>query len=210
MIVLGLDPSLAGFGWCLHDSEKEGTARVIARGKFKTSPKDAFVSRYMQLRENVAGLLTDEVEAVGVESPPFGEQFSEGLYGLFLYVNEALYLKRKDVVFFDPVSLKMLAKVDSKVRKGPMGKSDMVEAAKQDTGIKKWDHNEADAYHLARFAARFWMLEGGMLSREVLTPSESKAFLGEHTFTRGSKAGVTEKKGALYKENARFFKYSER
>jgi len=211
MITLGCDPSLRGFGWCLHDSEGTTPAtRVLARGKWKTTPREPFVSRYMTMRANVAGLLTPEVEAVGVESPPFGELWSEGLYGLFLYVNEALYLAKKDVVFFDPLTVKMLVKVDPSVRKGTLGKSDMVEAAKQDSGVKKWDHNGADAYHIARFAARFWQLEKGVLTKEDLTPSENKAFLGEHTYLRGKKAGTTEHTGALFKEDARFIRYSER
>lgn len=211
MITLGMDPSITGFGWCVHDSNATGPARVVAKGVFKTDAKAIFVTRYMWLRQSIIDLLGrfPQVEATGVESPPFGELWSEGLYGLFLYVNEALYTLRKDVVYWDPVTVKMLVKVDPSVRKGAMFKQDMVEAAKEDTDIRKaWNHNEADAYHIARFAARFWGLYRGDILDTDLTPAEAHAFLKIHTFSRGKHAGETKLDGALFKENKRFFRYS--
>lgn len=212
MIALGLDPSLTGFGWCVHNSSALGVERVVAKGIFVTSPRTIFVQRYMELRESVGRVLDayPSIEAVGVESPPFGEQYSEGLYGLFLMVNEAIYTRRKDVVYFDPGSLKMLVKEDPDVRKGKMFKADMVAAAKHDTGIKgKFNHNEADAYHLGRFAARFFAFVRGTLSESDLTPAEHKSFARVHTFVRGKKAGETVQMGAAFKEGQRFFRFSE-
>ena len=100
MITLGLDPSLTGFGWCVHDSSKLGSERIVQAGVFSTSPKTMWVKRYVDLRENVAGVLDrfPTVEAVGVESPPFGELWSEGLYGLFLMVNEAVRCLEEQIV----------------------------------------------------------------------------------------------------------------
>jgi hypothetical protein len=144
-----------------------------------------------------------------VESPPFGELWSEGLYGLFLYVNEALFVRRKDVVFFDPKTLKSLVKMDPSVVKGKMGKGEMVEFAMADAGLKKpINHNEADAYHLARFAARFWEFQSGVLTESDLTPSELHTFARTHTYTRGKRAGEVTKLGTVYRENDRFFRYS--
>ena len=211
MITLGLDPSITGFGWCIHDSEAEGPARVVAKGVWKTSPKTIFVVRYMELRESLCQLLDQhlEVQAVGVESPPMGEQWSEGLYGLFIVVNEAVYTHRKDVVYFDPLTIKMLVKGDPKLHPGKMFKTDMVQAARADTEIKgHFNHNEADAYHLARFTARFWSLFSGVLDTDDLTPSELQAFSKVHTFVRGKRAGETVFKGAIFKENKRFFRFS--
>lgn len=211
MITLGLDPSLTGFGWCVHDSEAVGTARIVARGKFVSSPRTLWVKRYVDMRESVAGLLDRYllIEAVGVESPPFGELWSEGLYGLFLMVNEAIWSRRKDVVFFDPGTVKMLVKEDPTIRKGKMFKSDMVDAAKADTGLRgALNHNEADAYHIARYAARFWLLLRGVISEDDLTPSEYRAFAKIHTFVKGKRAGQTVRLGAMFKENSRFFRFS--
>jgi len=211
MITLGLDPSMTGFGWCVHDSSAQGQARVVARGMFVTSPREIFVKRYIDLRESVKGVIDQypAIEAVGVESPPFGEQWSEGLYGLFVMVNEAIYTRRKDVVYFDPGTLKMLVKGDPSARKGKMFKTDMVDAAKLDTGtVGKFNHNEADAYHLGRFAARFWLFLRGVVLEDELTPAEHQAFAKVHTFVRGAKAGETEKRGAVFKEGQRFFRFS--
>src|SRR5215467_3711294 len=104
MITLGLDPSLRGFGWCIHDSSASGSGRVVDKGRWKTTAKDVWVARYVTLRGEISSMLDryPVIEAVGVESPPFGEQFSEGLYALFVFVNEAVWSRRRDVVHFDP------------------------------------------------------------------------------------------------------------
>lgn len=210
MLSLGLDPSMSGFGWCVHDPWAEGKNRVVGKGRFASSPKDVFIARYILLRARVLELLNTypEIRIVGVESPPFGETWSEGLYGLFLFVNEAVYRCRKDVVYFDPCTVKSLAKEDPEVRKGKMFKADMVAMAKADTGVSQWNADEADAYHIARFAARFWLLLEGSISEDVLLPSEQHTFLRSHTFKRGKKAGETHKLGTLFRENDRFFRFS--
>ena len=211
MISLGLDPSMTGYGWCVHDSTKVGPARVVAKGLFKTGAKEIFVQRYKDLRAGVTRILDTypQIECVGVESVTFGNTYSEGLYALFVMTNEAVYDARKDVIHFDPMTVKMLAKQDPKVRKGHMHKSDMVMTAKEDTGITgRFNHNEADAYHIARFAARFWELDKGILIEEDLTPSEQHAFLRTHTYKRGKRAGETVRLGAAFKEGMRFFRFS--
>jgi Holliday junction resolvasome RuvABC endonuclease subunit len=211
MITLGVDPSLTGLGWCVHDGSVSGERRVIAKGAFKTSPERIFYWRFMFLRDAVLKILDayPAVQAVGVESPPFGESYSEGLFGLFLYVNEAVMLRRKDVVYFDPLRVKLLAKMDSEVRRGAMDKGDMVDAAKQDTGVKRWNHNEADAYIIARSAARFWDLHAKVISPSDLTPAEERVFRSTHTFSRGPKAGKTQERGVMFKEGNRFYRFSQ-
>lgn len=211
MLSLGLDPSMRGFGWCVHDSAATGAGRVVDKGRFCSPSTDVFVARYMGLRECIMDLVDDypEVDIVGVESPPFGELWSEGLYGLFLYVNEALYTKRKDVVYFDPVTVKFLVKEDKALRPGKMFKSDMMDAARTHTGISKWNADEADAYHIARFAARFAQVLNGSLVETQLTPSEKHSFLRTKTFSKGKHAGETVKDGLVYREEDRFFRFSQ-
>lgn len=211
MISLGLDPSMTAFGWCVHDSSQVGPARVVARGRFATSAKDVFVKRYKELRQLVGDLIDrfPQVEGIGVESPAFGEYWSEGMYALFVHTNEAIYDRRKDVVYFDPLTLKALVKQDPSVRKGKMFKGDMVDAAKADTGFKgRFNHNEADAYHVARFAARFWELDRGLIRESDLTPSEHHTFLRTHTYKRGKRAGETVRDGTMFRENDRFYRFS--
>ena len=211
MITLGLDPSLRGFGWCVHRSDVAGPQRIVAKGHQGTEASKVFVLRYMELRGLVYHLLDEhpEIEMVGVESSAFGETFSEGAYGLFLYVCEALYQRRKDVVFFDPHTVKLLARLDPSIRRGVMDKAAMVEAAKVDIGATgHLDHNEADAYHIAKYAARFRDYLTGVLKNEDLTPSEEHVFCRTHTYQRGKKAGHIEKSGLVYRENDRFFLFS--
>lgn len=195
----------------MHDSEALGEGRVIAKGVLHTESKEIFVSRYISHRSALIRLIDrfPAIQAVGVESPPYGEQFSEGLYALFVYVNEAIYLSRKNVVYFDPKTLKMLTKMDPSVRRGTMDKSDMIEAAKAETGIKRWNNDEADAYLIARSAARFWEFETGLITAEELTPSETHSFHRVHTFVKGQKAGQTERRGLVFREDDRFFRFEQ-
>lgn len=182
----------------------------MAKGTFSTPAKRVFVWRYKFMREAVSQLLNHfpQVEAVGLESSIFGEQQSEGAYSLHVYVTEALFCHRMDVVYFDPARVKLLAKMDPTVRKGRMDKGDMVIAAKAETGVKRWNHNEADAYIIARSAARFWDFADGRLKEDELTPSELRVFTKTHTITRGDRAGRTIKSGIIYKEGDRFFRFS--
>jgi len=210
MITLGIDPSLTGFGWCVHDSAALGVKRILASGVISTRSSEVYVTRYIALRSTLAALLDHyPVEAVGVESPPYGELFSEGLYALFVYVNEAIYVSRKNVVYFDPSTLKMLAKMDPKIRRGAMDKPDMVAAAKAEVGVKL-NHNIADAYIIGRSAARFWELDSGVLTQDELTPAELRSFSRTHTFSKGHRAGQTVRDGLIFRENDRFFKFSQR
>lgn len=222
MLSLGLDPSMTGFGWCVHDTDAVGRARVVKKGRWKTSSKDIFLCRYLYLRDSIGALLDEipEIQIVGVESPPFGEQWSEGLYGLFLYVNEAVYLRRRDVVYFDPLTVKLLAKEDPALRRGKMFKADMVAMAKADTGIARWNADEADAYHIARFSARFLLLLDGLIDEDVLLPSEKHVFLRQRVISAGGKTtiirskvskieGKTQGLGTMFRENDRFFRFSK-
>jgi Holliday junction resolvasome RuvABC endonuclease subunit len=211
MLSLGLDPSLSGFGWCVHNPVEKGKNRVVIKGRISSPSNEVFIARYMGLRDRIIRLINTypDVQIIGVESPPFGELWSEGLYGLFLYVNEAIFLSKKDVVFFDPSTVKLLAKEDPNVRTGKMFKSDMVAMAKADTGVKRWNSDEADAYIIARFAARFYLLLNKQITDDVLLPSERHVFLRSHTFLRGKFSGETKKFGTIYRENERFFRFSQ-
>ena len=90
-----------------------------------------------------------------------------------------------------------------------MGKPDMVEAAQVDTGgAGRWNHNEADAYWVARTAARFWLHHDGVLAATDLTIAEQKQFTEIQTIQRGKRAGQTVERGILYREDERFFRWS--
>jgi hypothetical protein len=171
-----------------------------------------FVDRYVFMRETLRGLIQKyNPDKVGVESPPFGASYSEGMYGLFLYTNEALRAEHRDVVYFTPPQVKAHARESLKrPEHWDMKKPDMVAAAKADTATRKsWNHNDADAYLVARLAGRFWCYWGGALVDADLTPVEYQYFARTHTFTRGKRAGQTEKTGTIYREDDRFFLWSQ-
>ena len=212
MRCLGLDPSLTNFGWALHDTDGVGPARCVARGRFQTSSKSLFIDRYTDLRHALGELVKSVgVTRIGLEYPVFKDLYSEGMYGLFLYSCEALRGAQTDVVFFSPGQVKVHAHAFLARPKGwKMGKPDMVEAAKVDTGGKgSWNHNEADAYWVARSAARFWLLLDGVLKEADLTPAELKQFTEIKTFLRGKRAGETIERGIRYREDERFFRWSQ-
>lgn len=211
MKILGLDPSLTNFGWALHDTEATEKARCIQRGRFQTSNKLLYISRYTQMRDSVRQLIQQtEPDAMGIEFPVFGNLYSEGMYGLFLFVSEAIFLEKKDVVFWSPLQVKAHAREFLARPKGwKMEKPDMVETAKLDTGGKgSWNHNEADAYLVAKLSGVFWKYQAGLLTEKDLSESERKFLLDVKTHLRGKKEGQTELKGITFREDERFFMWS--
>ena len=211
MRVLGCDPSLTNFGWAIHDTRFPlgDKRRCEIRGRFQTTAKMEFLDRYCSHRDSLAKLIREQKpDRVGIEYPVFGQLFSEGMYGLFLYTCEALKSEGCDVVFWTPLQGKAHAREKISRPKGwKMDKKDMVEAAKADCG-QRMNHNEADAYHIAVLAARFWSLYEGLILEADLTPVESKYFSKVHTYSRGKKAGKTVKTGMIHRENDRFFLWS--
>jgi len=213
MIVLGLDPSLTNYGWALHDSTAPvgDPSRCPQRGRFCTPPKMEFVDRYVSQRDSLRALIQDtRPDRVGIEFPIFGNLWSEGMYGLFLYSCEALKLEGCDVVFWAPLQVKAHARDTLDRPKGwAMDKQDMIQASKVDAGGGRWNHNEADAYLVAVLSARFWEFFDGSLLEGSLTSTEERYFTKVHTFKRGRHAGRTVKKGVIYREKDRFFMWSQ-
>lgn len=213
MIVLGLDPSFTNFGWAIHDTEAEGKARCTARGRFQTTKKGFVdeVSRYIFLRQSLEELLDThpEIDVMGIEHPVMNENYSEGMYALFIQSLIAIKGESKDLVLVGPPQLKKFARDRSDFPSDwKMGKQDMSDTARDDTGGGRWDHNEADAYHVACFAGRWWKYYVGDLEDEELTPYELKTFTLIRTVTKGKRAGQLEIKGFLHREGDRFFLWS--
>lgn len=212
MRILGLDPSLTNYGWALHDTQGTGRGRVLARGRFQTKPRDFpdEISRYLHLRARLSQTIAEQSpDAMGIEHPVLGEDYSEGMYGLFLFSLEAIQTARRDLVLFAPPQIKKYARDLLGRPKGwVMQKSDMVDAARDHAGGGRWDHNEADAYHVAALAGRFWEFYTGALGEGELSPYETKLFTEIHHVTRGKRAGSVDVKGILHRESERFFRWS--
>ncbi len=215
-MILGLDPSLRNFGWTLISDEGE----FMSKGTMKTDAQMMFLDRYIYLREGLRDLLQtlksdhpNEVLRVGIESPIFNDLFSEGMYGLFLYSNEALMSERVDTVYLSPNQVKAHAHAFLNRPKGwKMSKSDMVEATKKATegqGAKRWNNHQADAYWVGKSALRFWLLVEGKISEGDLSDLEKKHFTSLERYVRGKKAGKVKRKGLTHKEDDRFFRWSD-
>lgn len=212
MIVLGLDPSLTSFGWSIHDTGASGKNRFVGGGTYQTKSKDMFVSRYMSMRESIIKLTNEyKPDKVSIEFPVFKEDYSEGMYGLFLYSCEALYNQKMDVVFFDNSQIKALCKRLIKRPSGwLMGKVDVREAAANDTGIKKWGKSDiSDAYMIAYAGGRFWGYLDGTLGSDSLMEYEKKLFFEVKCPKKGKMAGREIKRGISLRENERFFVWSK-
>jgi Holliday junction resolvasome RuvABC endonuclease subunit len=213
MRILGLDPSLTNYGWALYDTQAAGKLRCPDRGRFRTKARQFCdeVDRYIYMRENLRAKIAElNPDAMGIEHPVFGEDYSEGMFGLFLFSMEAIKTSKKNLVLFAPPQVKKSAKdVLERPDKWKMGKSDMVDAASEHAGGGKWDHNEADAYHVARLAGCFWEFYSGNLKTENLSTYETKLFTEIKTITKGKRAGQTQIKGILHRESDRFFLWSK-
>lgn len=212
MRILGLDPSLTAYGWAVHDDEKTGQKRRVASGHEGTLPSTVPVVRFMHFRALVASLLKQHsVNLVGIESPAYqAGPFQRIHFGLMMYSLEAVFERRLDCVLFDPATLKMLAKGDPSKRKGAMSKMDMQRQVQLDTmDASPIDNNEADAYLVAKYSARFKRLRDGILPPDQLEPSERRVFI-ERTRRVKTIAGVVRKRVAhAFRENSRFFSLSQ-
>lgn len=207
MIVLGLDPSLTGYGWCLIDTEKEGDAQVLDYGVFKTVAKTYMPRRYRYLAESLDEVIRTcgyDIDWVGIEHPPFNASYSLGLYALYMYTWEILMDHRLGFVYFLPTQLKAYVRsvLDDS---GKMFKSDMKDATKQllnDEWAGRLNHNVADAYLVAYHAGRFRKLVDGDLTESDLTEKEAQSWT--RTIKR-RKTGNIDKVGTIYQEDDKWF-----
>lgn len=204
---LGLDPSLLSYGWSVYDSEATGVDKIVASGTIRTLSTTVPVARYMHFRSVVADLLGRfRVDVVGLESPAYGGgAFSERHFGLMMFSSESIFEKRKDLVLFDPSTLKYLATGDNQA-----SKSDMLRAAQIDMMTTQSIQNDiVDAYFVAKFSTRFYMLKLGSLSPEDLTKEERRVFLERTKKTKGVLGVRTKRTAAIFRENNRYFMFSK-
>lgn len=208
MIVLGLDPSLTGYGWALIDTEQEGMDQILDYGVMKTKAKTLMPRRYRDLANGVHDIIeqadVDQIDFVGIEHPPFNASYSLGLYALYMYTFEVLMDHRLPFVYFLPTQLKAFVRaILDDYRK--MFKSDMKDAMKvllDDEWEGRLNNNVADAYLVAYHAGRFKKLLDGDLTEEDLTDKEKQSMT--KTIKR-RKTGKIDKVGMMYQEDEKFF-----
>jgi hypothetical protein len=152
-----------------------------------------------------------QVDVVGIESPAYqGGPFQRIHFGLMMYSLEAIFERRLDCVLYDPSTLKLLAKRDPAKRKGAMSKLDMQRAVQIDTmDTSVIDNNEADAYLVGLFAARFTGLRTGILDPKNLDPSERQVFLERSRRVKTMRGVVSKRVAHTFRENSRYFNFSQ-
>jgi len=212
MITLGLDPSLRSYGWAVHDSSATGRSRRIESGHEGTLSDVVPVARFLHFQALVENLLRrfPMIEAVGIESPAYDAgPFQSIHFGLMMFSQVPVFEYRKDLVLFDPATLKYLAKEDPLKKKGIMGKADMQRKVQLDTvDTKIIDNNEADAYMMAVFTARFLEMQSGSIHPSSLTPSEKAVFLKRSRKVKTSTGIKVKKVAHISREGSRYFKFS--
>lgn len=204
---LGLDPSLLSYGWVIYDSRATGIDKIVASGTVRTESTTVPVARYIQFRELVADLLSRfKVDVVGLESPAYGGgAFSERHFGLMLYSSEAIFEKRKDLVLYDPSTVKYLATGNNLAMK-----SDMLRHAQIELITTHSIQNDVvDAYFVAKFATRMYMLKLGLISPEDLTKQELRVFLQRTKKTKGILGIRTKRTAQIFRENNRYYMFSK-
>lgn len=221
MRILGMDPSLTNYGWSLVEYKDGSLVQLIDRGRIRTAPGQFpdMVDRYTHMREQVRELLQrTKPDACGIESTVFSTRayFTEGLFALFIMSLEAIKAESKDLVLFAPLQVKSYAKtLIDRPSWWKMEKADMVEVSKAlSEGLdlskdvkgrpRKWDHNEADAFIISLYAARFWSVVYGHIPPSAMTEHEHKVFLGGRT-----KKAIDRSKGILFQEHARHYRWGK-
>jgi len=214
MLVLGLDPSLTGFGWALVEVGTASQVTSPARGTWRTKKGDfpSFIDRYIFLRGKVRELLLlHPIEKVGIESPTFGQESSSQMHSLFTFSLEALRESFLDTVLIGNTQSKALVRrYLDRPGEWTMSKLEMKKAAGKITGDpKNWSGDSADAFWAGYLAARFWLFFQKEIDVKALTAYEKKAFTEIQKPKKGKKAGSQIKKGLLHRENDRFFLWSQ-
>jgi Holliday junction resolvasome RuvABC endonuclease subunit len=207
MRALGLDPSLTSFGWCVYDSSaRSGPRKLVASGHEGTLNDLVPVARFMHARSMVDSLLRRfRVDVVGIESPAFdGGPFSTSHFALMMFAMEPVFERRKDLVLFDPTTLKYVSTGKSAASKADMQKA--VQLDRMSTDLVQSD--ESDAYHVAMRAARFKMLWGGELLPDSLTELEKKVFLQRVRKPAKASSKPVRRVAHVFRQNSRFFEFS--
>lgn len=208
MIIIGLDPSLTGFGWSVAQCDSDGSnVELIDMGIWKTGAKMLYVLRYTFLREQLRGLLRryPNVAIVGMEIPPLHESYSAGLYALHVMIMEALVERRIRVVHMNPSTVKSIAG-EVLAYKGKIDKTEIVKAARilfpslQES--KRLNHNIADALVICHMTKRFHLFQQQILQHEDLTPKESQSYYGW-------KPQLKEIQGLISKEDDQWYAFND-
>ena len=206
MRILGLDPSLTNLGFVVLEDGK-----VLDKGRLQTGKEDGLnLQRYLIISNGVTDLIKKyDIKYLSTESPVFCDFNSEVLYGLQSFLHLVYWSFGLKVLLISPLRVKSYALPGFK---GKIFKSDMVSAARKDLGLdakSRLANDVADAYFVTKLGYRWWSFYEGNIKESDLTEQEHRIFLEQHTYTKGKKKGITEKKGVSFRENEMYYVYEK-
>jgi Holliday junction resolvasome RuvABC endonuclease subunit len=210
MTIASFDPSLTHFGWVLIDESRQGKEALLDSGTFKTDPSDGLlVHRLIKQRERVKKFLVEnKIEFISMEAPYWQDFSTELLFALNQYIHEIFLNLDIFILYIQPTSLKKFACPHMNPHK--VTKHHMVHQAKTELDMhgKRFSEHVSDAYFAGKLGSIFynWHIKRNIQDQD-LPEYLRELFCGKHTFTRGSKKGLTEYTGIIYKENDQFFDY---
>lgn len=210
MISLGLDPSLTGFGYAVRDGNATGRNRLVTSGVLETAKTDVFVTRLMEIRLLVDRIINQyDPEVVGIESPAFDAGvFQTSHFCIMQYSLETIFKNRKDVVLFDPSTLKSLVRGDAS-KTGMITKNDVLNFMKLDINYPVMvKSDESDAYAVSYFANRFFQFIRGNISVDELSDNERRIFAEKTKKIKTLRGPKLKQSSHQWRENDRWFRFS--
>jgi Holliday junction resolvasome RuvABC endonuclease subunit len=205
--VLGIDPSLTNLGYVVLEDGK-----VLEKGRFQTGTEDGLnLQRYAIQAARLSDLITKyEINHLATEAPFFQSFNTEVLFALQSILHLTYWHLGLRVVIIAPFTVKSFACPDMSPTK--VMKRDMVNAARKQLGMRdtqRFANDEADALFIGLIGYRWWSFYEGYLKESDLNSQEKELFLKQHTYSRGKKKGIVEKKGLMFRENELFFLYDK-
>jgi Holliday junction resolvasome RuvABC endonuclease subunit len=209
---MGLDASRVKTGYCILDTDAPFSS-FVERGRLYTTPSDGImIQRLLKQQQQIADKLEEfSVDFVSMEAPYFGGKDSEHLYALNQFIHKVFLDRGTFVICFPPQQMKKLSLPDKKIRHDEIFKAHMIFKAQEYYNLegKVLTDDEADALHAGRLGKFFyqWHFEK-KLKESDLPPELKSAFCGKKVWQRGEKAGATEYKGMIFRENELFFDFN--
>ena len=191
MRAVGLDPSLTNTGVVLLDGDDFVSCTTV-----KTR-RGSVPARYLYIEKMIGKVIRDfKPEVVGCERYITGKESSEDLYALQVMLQMMFVRQRCRAVMLLPDQWrhifhnKAYLQQEKRKSKGDMDldlemdflesqvgdKSAAISRMKDETGCRRANSHEAEAYFIARTAQRFFGFVDGDLLRDDLTESERFMF----------------------------------
>jgi Holliday junction resolvasome RuvABC endonuclease subunit len=210
MISIGFDPSLRSFGWAVIDTSEKGMKRRVESGHCATTSSECQPARYIHLQNLVKSILNKHPEAdvIGVESPAYsGGPFQSIHHSLMMFSLAEIFVARKNCVLFDPSTREYLVRNNKKGRISKLDVQRFVQIDTLDPVIIQND--EADAYVIGLFAARFMELKQGIITPDELSPAEMHKFISMTKKVKTLKGVKIKHVGHVFRENNRYYEFEK-